>query len=483
MQAASYKKKTWISCALILACCGPVAGSDTTDTASESGTTDGATGGTTFAPTTVSTSSPPTTTVDPSGVTVTTDPTVSTVTTVSSDPVTTDPVTSDPTITTTTTTDPTITTTSTTDPSSTSTTTTTDSTDSDSDTSTGPVQMFTPLALEVQDFDGDGERDLLVMGVDNFDGTVGRLSLGLGDGTFKPAIDAGLSGASAFPVVGELDGTPGVDVMLAQQGGDVEVFRWNGDTFVSWKLFTNANVPRTHVVNDFDADDDDDIVWLWWTKDSLEFGLSVRPNGGGFFFAPVDSKLGPIADIGIAPGSLLVGRLDAGDAADALIFEADKPKGFLRVFGNKMGVFGQPKFVLPALRPWVATLGDFDEDGDQDILMIERDPARLVLALGDGAGGFTVGTSVPVVGPFKPLTLAVADLDGDTHLDVAVVDDLTPELRQWSGDGKGAFAGPSVTALPAPAVRVIAAPLDADAKPDLILATFAAGDVTIVLSP
>jgi hypothetical protein len=40
-----------------------------------------------------------------------------------------------------------------------------------------------------------------------------------------------------------------------------------------------------------------------------------------------------------------------------------------------------------------------------------------------------------------------------------------------------------VTPLPAPAVRVIAAPLDGDAKPDLVLGTFAAGDVTVVLSP
>jgi hypothetical protein len=344
--------------------------------------------------------------------------------------------------------------------------------------------MFSPLALEVQDFDGDGEHDLLVMGVDNFDGTVGRISLGLGDGTFMPAVDAGLAGASAFPVVGELDGTPGIDVMIAQKDGGAEVFRWTGAGFSSWKLFSNANVPRTHVVADVDEDADDDIVWLWWTKNSLEFGLSIRPNGGGFFFAPVDTNIGVIADIGIAPGSLLVGRLNAGAAADALVFEADKPKGFLRLFGSDPGLFGQPKFLLPALRPWVASLGDFDEDGDLDILMIEREPARLLFALGDGAGGFTMGASVPVAGPlFKPFTFTVADLDADKHLDVAVVDDQTAELRVWAGDGLGGLTGPTVTPLPAPAVRVIAAPLDGDAKPDLVLGTFAAGDVTVVLSP
>ena len=34
--------------------------------------------------------------------------------------------------------------------------------DTDTDGTTGPVQMFTPLALEVEDFDADGAQDLLV---------------------------------------------------------------------------------------------------------------------------------------------------------------------------------------------------------------------------------------------------------------------------------------------------------------------------------
>lgn len=467
MHLPSYR---WTICALTLACCGPVTGDGTSSSGSESGTS-GSTSDSTLTPTTTLTSI---TTVDPSNtVDPTVDPsnvTLTTLTTLTDPTTTTDPTTATVTSTTTST--------STTDGTS-----TTDTGDTDSDSSTGPVQMFSPLALEVQDFDGDGKHDLLVMGVDNFNGTAGRISLGVGDGTFMFGLDAGLSGASAFPVVGELDGTPGIDVMIAQKDGGAEVFRWGGAGFVSWKLFTNANVPRTHVVIDADKDDDDDIVWLWWTKNSVEFGLSIRPNGGGFFFAPVDTKVGVIADIGIAPGSLLVGRLNADSAADALVFEADKAKGFLRMFGSDPGLFGQPKFLLPTLRPWVASLADFDEDGDLDILMIEREPARLLFALGDGIGGFTMGTSVPVAGPFKPFTFTTADLDGDKHLDVAVVDDQTAEFRVWKGDGKGGLLGPAVLPLPTPAVRVIAAPLDGDAKLDLVLATFAAGDVTVVLSP
>ena len=462
----------WINCALILACCGPLSGTDTDSTASgtESTGTSGDLTGTTVTPTT----DPPTTTVNSTTITIT-DPTVT------SDP------TTDPTVTTVNpTTDPTLGTEGTvaSDPTATSdnTSTTADPSDSDSSSTTGPVQTFSPLALEVQDFDGDGKHDLLVMGIDQDTQAVGRISLGAGDGTFMPEVDSGLIGASAFPVVGELDGTPGIDVMVAQDGGGAEVFRWGGQLFTSWKLFDNANLPRTHVVADADKDGDDDIVWLWWTKNSLEFGLSIRPNGGGFFFAPVDTKVGAIADIGLAPGSLLVGRLNADAAADALVFEADKPKGFLRMFGSDPGLFGQPKFLLPQLQPWVASLGDFDEDGDLDILVLERSLSRLVVALGDGAGGFTIGPIVPVAGPFKPFTMTIADFNGDKHLDVAVIDDQTPELQIWSGKGNATLTGPVVTPLPSSAVRVIAAPLNGDTRADLVVATFAAGQVTVILS-
>ena len=379
--------------------------------------------------------------------------------------------------------DPTTSTTTTTTGDDTTTTTGDDSSSGGDDSTTGPVQMFTPLALEVSDFDGDEKADLLVLGVDNFDGVAGRISLGMGDGTFAVGTNPGVLGTSAFPVVGRLDPQPGTDVMVAQDGGGVQVFRWAVDGFEPWKLFSNANVPRTHVVHDVDEDGNDDIVWLWWTKNSLEFGLSIRPNAGNGFFAPVDTKIGVIAELGLAATSLLVGDINGDAVADALVFEADAKKGVLRLFGTPAGFFGGPKFLLPTLRPNVATLGDFDEDGALDILAFEHDPGRIVLCRGDGKGGFLIATTIDVVAPFQPSTFAIADLDADGHLDAAVVDVASPELRIWSGDGKGGFAAPASIALPSPAVRVHAAELDGDAPLELVAATFAAGDVTVLLDP
>lgn len=388
------------------------------------------------------------------------------------------------TTTTTTTTATTTTTTTTTDATTTNDTTdTTDATSTSEGSTTSVEPVFTPLALEVEDFDGDGEHDLLILGVDTLEGVRARLSRGKGDGTFGAQVDPMLTGASAFPAVGQLDGAGGTDVLMADVGNTIQIFRWTGDAFAPWKSFTSDFTPRTHRVVDATGDGKDDIAWLWWSDGDTNFGASIRPSGGGFFFAPVHTLIGSIADVGFAPGSLLIGPLNGDGAADALIFEADAPKGFLRVFGTPGGTFGGPGLLAETVRPWVARLGDFNEDGALDVLAVERTPARLVVVAGDGLGGLSVGAAVDIAAPFVPLTIDLADLDGDGHLDVVAVDDMTPEARIWPGKGDGTFGAPQSRPLPSGAVRVRAAPLDGDAVPDLALATFAAGDLTILISP
>lgn len=453
---------TWGACAA----CGPGSPADATDSASSStgAPADSTTAGpTTVTPTTVTPTTVEPTTADPTTVTFTTQP--------STDPTTLEPTTTlDPTAVTTTT-DPTLTATDTTDPSTTTT---------GEDTTTGGVTL-TPLSLEVGDFDGDGAQDLLVMGVDEASTVGARLSRGLGDGSFAAPIDPGLTGSSAFPVVGQLDGAGGIDVLVADAPDKIQIFRWDGDAFAPWMAFTTDLAPLTHAVVDATGDGAADIVWLWFKDPS--FGLSIRRGTAGGFLAPVDSPLGTLAQLGLAPGSLLVTRLDADALGDALIWEPTNPKGVLRMLGGPGGTFLAATPLLPGVRPWVALPADLDEDGAQDVVIVERTPARLAIARGDGKGGLSIVTNTPVAAPFLPFTIAVADLDADKHLDVVAVDDKSSELRIWHGNGTTTLDAPISKALPSGAVRAHAAAFNANKTLDLAVATFEAGDVTVLLDP
>ncbi|MFY0531896.1 FG-GAP repeat domain-containing protein [Nannocystis pusilla] len=295
-----------------------------------------------------------------------------------------------------------------------------------------------PYSLEVADFDGDGHDDLLVMGLDDTDLIAGWVARGHGDGTFTADLAPTLKGASAYPAIGQLDGDAGVDVMVAQFADAARIFRWHVAEFAAYKTLQSPPTPRNHVVADLDLDGRNDVVAL--CHGAHKFGLTVHRGSDAAAWTTTTTVLGAVADF--APAGLLVGQFDGDGVPDALLFEADAPRGFLRVFGRPDGEFVEPEVQVGHLRPWSAALGDLDEDGALDILAAEHFPTRLSLATGDGEGGFTHVGEIDIDPPFKPHALDIDDLDGDGHLDIVAVDALSPILLYWTGHGDGAFEPP-----------------------------------------
>lgn len=75
-------------------------------------------------------------------------------------------------------------------------------------------------------------------------------------------------------------------------------------------------------------------------------------------------------------------------------------------------------------------VGDFDGDGDDDVMLITNDGVDLFV--NDGSGIFTRQENVT---PFLPQMGAAGDFDGDGDLDVAIADN-SEVLRMWN-DGNG----------------------------------------------
>ncbi|MBZ5710435.1 FG-GAP repeat domain-containing protein [Nannocystis pusilla] len=336
-----------------------------------------------------------------------------------------------------------------------------------------------PYSLEVADFDGDGHHDLLVMGLDDAELITGWIARGHGDGRFTADLAPALQGASAYPAIGQLDGGAGVDVMVGQFQDAARIYRWSVAEFTAYKTLTSPPTPRNHVVADVDGDGRNDVVAL--CHGAQKFGLTVHRGSDAAAWTATTTVLGLVDEF--APAGLLLGQFDADGVPDALLFESDAPRGFLRVLGRPDGEFVEPVFLAKHLRPWGAVLGDLDEDGRTDILAVEHFPVRLSLVTGDGAGGFEHTGSVDIDAPFTPHALDLDDLDGDGHLDVVAVDAVTPLLFYWTGDGHGGLGPAQALELPSGAVRVHAAQLDPDPALDLAVATFDAGQVTILLNP
>ena len=81
--------------------------------------------------------------------------------------------------------------------------------------------------------------------------------------------------------------------------------------------------------------------------------------------------------------------------------------------------------------------GDYDEDGDDDIVVTDYDNSKVFIRINtsDPVSGQTFNTTV------KPVVVKFYDLDEDTHLDLIVGGDTTAVEVFW-GDGTGGFSSP-----------------------------------------
>ena len=119
-------------------------------------------------------------------------------------------------------------------------------------------------------------------------------------------------------------------------------------------------------------------------------------------------------------------------------------------------------------------VGDIDADGDLDVVAAASRPSQFDVARNDGTGNFTT-TALPT----NPLTTAVstpllADIDGDTDLDLVYYNWGSQAPRQVEvrrNDGSGSF-GPAQASLVAQQygyATIQAADLDLDGDLDLVL--------------
>jgi hypothetical protein len=92
------------------------------------------------------------------------------------------------------------------------------------------------------------------------------------------------------------------------------------------------------------------------------------------------------------------------------------------LLGNGDGTFKKLPPFFASVPVGLAT-GDFNEDGNLDLAVIEGNGTgngAIAIFLGDGKGGFKLSGSNPI--GIESVNVAVADFNGDGHLDVAVTD-------------------------------------------------------------
>jgi hypothetical protein len=251
-----------------------------------------------------------------------------------------------------------------------------------------------------------------------------------------------------------------------------------------------GNAPAVAGVGDFNEDGIPDVAVVNGGDDTITVLLG---KGDGTFNA-----LTPTAPFAQSPCAVVtkqsncaiaVGDFDHDGHADLAVTSGDDYTVSV-LKGNGQGAFtpfaGSP--IGTGNFPEAVKIGDFNNDGFQDLAVANANDGDVYVLLGNGDGTFTPAPGTPVAAGGFPFFLAVADLNNDGKADLAVVNGRTNTITLLQGNGDGTFTpfASSPIFLPAPTdekgfTAIVAADFNEDGNADLAVADFDDSTVDILI--
>ena len=301
-------------------------------------------------------------------------------------------------------------------------------------------------ATHLGDIDGDGDVDGLCCGgggpssVNNAGPSLYQISINDGNGGFAPASSMDGVGAHHLAGMADMDQDGNMDLVAGRC-----VYYGTGSSLPITPPDFGGNTLTPSGLFDFDGDGDPDV------RPGLS---STFRNDGNGEFTSFDPIFPPAPSGFVFAGPGFPGDFDGDGDTDLVVSRFDLQSTFIgmRLLLNTGGgayVDGGDA-ALPGVRmiadptplwPELCVAADYDNDGDQDLVI------RGILATStmtfwwnDGSGFFTKGTFTP-----GTRVLHAGDLDGDGILDLLVADDGTNSndfLMVQHGLGGGNFTNP-----------------------------------------
>ena len=289
-----------------------------------------------------------------------------------------------------------------------------------------------------------------------------------------------------MPTVADVNGDGRLDLLIANGSGSVTVYIGDGQgafTQTNGSPFASAQEPNDVAIADFNRDGNVDAAianhGAKLVSILLGNGKGQFSNAPGSPFA-VESKPHPH---GIAVADF------NGDKKSDIAMDSWGENKVLVMFGRNDGTFQTPgtKFDVGKMPYQRLRAADINEDGNADIVTSNFEDSSVSVLVSNGHGSFSrKDFSVPP----DPFGIAIADLNGDRHLDIAIAhysgqgtDPSKNALSILFGDGKGNFSLAKGSPFPTGNYpgTLAAGDLNGDGVSDIVIPNNEDGTLTIYL--
>ncbi len=322
---------------------------------------------------------------------------------------------------------------------------------------------FTFRGVACADYDGDGDRDVAVVG------GAGVLLVNAGGLNFTVFEDRTSQFGGYSIATADFDGDGLADLATESRSFVYLALNHGRADFGDIMRYSALSYPQQPVVDDLDQDGDLDIA----VSNASSPGASVLLNSGGGLFGPPHVVRSTRFGVSIAAGDL-----DADGDLDLIVANAD-PTGDMGIsvmINSGRAQFSAAEMLKVGQPPSYVALGDWDRDGDLDLASVgDDDLLRVFYNTGDAS--FVEGPRYMV----DPLTRFVfaADLNGDTRLDLVTLSSRSDAASLFLNQGDGCFVLTGTVLTGRGPIAAVASDLDEDGDLDLAVVEAASGELSV----
>jgi hypothetical protein len=250
----------------------------------------------------------------------------------------------------------------------------------------------------------------------------------------------------------------------------------HAETFKNPQLIATGSVPINVVEGDVNGDGKPDL--LYSDDNGSVLTLHVLLNQGNGVFQPAPGSFGAINQLGM----FALGDVNNDGKPDVVFnFVSDTTAELAVALGNRDGTF-QPLILSPLSSynsnsfipssPDVRTLvvADLNGDGIQDVLFSDISGYQMWICLGDNTGHFTQKSELNDQNPTFQVFLGDFNHDGNT--DVIGFESSGARAAVWLSNGNATFAAPVYYTGPDNIQGMVVKDIDGDGQPDMLINGF-----------